>query len=42
VEFLSIFLLEETTEGPDQAIDEKLLESLLINLLSLSNVTLEE
>lgn len=34
VEFLSVILLEETTEGPDQAVDVKSLEGLLINLLS--------
>jgi len=42
VEFLSVILLEETTEGPDQAVDEESLKGLLIDLLSSGNVLLEE
>jgi hypothetical protein len=42
VEFLSVILLEETTEGPDQAVDEKSFEGLFIDLLSSLNVTYKE
>jgi hypothetical protein len=42
VEFLSVLLLEETTIGPDHAVDEDSLESLLVDLLSSSEVLLEK